>query len=67
MSFASVLIVAFILNCFGMDAILISALNEVLGTHYSNNVFWLIAFVLAIVVGIIELVINKIKRKGSKA
>lgn len=62
MSFAGVLIVAFILNCFGMDVILISALNEVLSTHYSNNVFWLIVFILAIVVGIIELVINKTKK-----
>lgn len=62
MSFASVLIFTFILSCFGIDAILISALNEVLNTHYSNNVFWLIAFILAIVVGIIELIINKIKK-----
>lgn len=62
MSFTGVLIFAFILNCFGIDAILISALNEVLNTHYSNNVFWLISFVLAIIVGIIELIINKTKK-----
>ena len=59
MSFAGVLIFAFILKCFGMDTTLISALNEVLGTHYSPKVFWLITFVIAIIVGIIELFINK--------
>ena len=62
MSFASVLVFAFILSCFGVDNVLMSALNEVLNTHYSNNVFWLFVFILAILVGVIELVINKTKK-----
>ena len=49
MSWAGVLIFAFILKCFEMDIILISALNEVLGTNYTTNVYWLIAFVIAFI------------------
>ena len=49
MSWAGVLIFAFILKCFEFDRILISGLNEVLGTSYTTNVYWLIAFVIAII------------------
>lgn len=58
MSWSGVLIFAFILKCFEMDKVLISGLNEVLSTNYSTDVYWLIAFIIAIVVGIIELYAN---------
>lgn len=54
MSWIGVLIFAFILKCFEMDTILMSGMNEVLGTNYSTNVYWLIAFVVTFITFIVE-------------
>lgn len=63
MSIICTLIFAWILTWFDLDTILISGVNEVLGTDYSTNVYWLIAFITAILATVIEVVIKKCRKK----
>lgn len=49
MTIFSTLVFAWFLTWFDLDTILISGLNEILGTDFSTNVYWLIAFIIAIV------------------
>ena len=56
MALISTLIFAWILSCFEMDSILISALNEVIGSNYSNNVYWLLAFIIGSIGTILEFI-----------
>lgn len=57
-----VLIFAWFLTCFNLDKILVSGINEVFGTDYSTNVYWLIVVIIAIIIKIVEYV-NERKNK----
>ena len=59
MSIVSSLIIAWILTYFGLDTILISAINEVAGKDYSTNVYWLIAAIIGVIGTFIELIFHK--------
>ncbi|MBR3152384.1 MAG: hypothetical protein IKF52_02060 [Clostridia bacterium] len=48
------LICALILALFNFDNILIAGFNEVVGTHYTKNVYWLVAFIIGLIVEIIR-------------
>ena len=58
MTWIGILIFAFVLSCFEMDTVLMAGLNEILNSHYSTNVYWLIVFVIATIAGLIELYHN---------
>ena len=59
MSIISALALAWFLTLFNLDVTLVSAINEVLGTTYSTNVYWLVAFVIGVIGFIIELLARK--------
>ena len=66
MSILFALIIAWLLTCFNMDEILIAGTNEILGTDFSTNVYWLIAFIIGVIMTIIELILRVISRKQHK-
>lgn len=59
MSIIGSLIIAWILTHFGLDTILVSAINEILGKDYSNNVYWLIAAIIGVIGTFIGLIFHK--------
>lgn len=62
MSIIGTLILAWVLTWFNLDTILVSAVNEVLGTTYSTSVYWLVAVVIAVIGTLIELMVRKSKK-----
>lgn len=66
MSIVGALIFAWFLSLFNLDTILVSGINEVFGTDYSTNIYWLTAFVIGITATIIELIVKKFKSKKSE-
>ena len=62
MSIIGTLILAWFLTLFDLDTILVSAINEVLGTNYSTSVYWLAAVVIAVIGIFIELIVRKVKK-----
>ena len=49
-----VLIIAWILAQFGCDEVVISGINELLGTHCTNNTYGLLAIAIGVIVEIIS-------------
>ena len=58
MSILFALIIAGLLTCFNMDEILIAGTNEILGTDFSTNVYWLIAFIISVIIALIKLILR---------
>ncbi len=44
------LIVAWILTWFDLDELIISGINEIFNTNFTVAVYWLIAFIIAVIV-----------------
>lgn len=55
MSIVGTLIFAWFLTLFELDEILIKAVNELFGKNYSTAVYWFGAFVIGVILSIIEL------------
>ena len=51
-----ILIFSWFLTWFKLDTILVTAVNEILGTNYSTNVYWLVAFLIAVIGTAIEMI-----------
>lgn len=49
----SFLITAWFLSLFDLDETLINAINEILNTQYSTNVYWLSFFIIGLILDII--------------
>lgn len=49
-----VLILGWFLTLFNVDTLLVSGLNELLGTSFSTNIYWLIIIVIALIVYIVR-------------
>lgn len=55
MSIIDTLIFAWFLTLFDLDETLVEAVNEIFGKNYSTAVYWLGAFVIGVILSIIEL------------
>lgn len=63
MSIIIILIFAWFLTLFHLDTIIISGLNEVIGTNWSTNVYWLIVVIIAIIAFLFEYIIKNKQKK----
>lgn len=67
MSIIGTLFFAWFLTLFNLDTILIAAVNEIFGTNYSTNVYWLTAFLIAVIGTPIEMAVrHNSKKRNSK-
>lgn len=52
------LIVAWFLTLFSLDNLIITGINEIFNTNFTVSVYWLIAFIIAAIVCIVENIKN---------
>jgi len=64
MSILGTLLFAWFLTLFDLDTILVGAVNELFGTNYSNNLYWFIAFIIAVIGTAIEVLIRRHSRRN---
>jgi len=48
------LIIAWILTWFDLDILIIAGINEIFNTDFTVAVYWLIAFIIAVIVYVLE-------------